>query len=55
MYDKDIEGYLTDIFNVYKMYSHRSIINILKKDEIFLLYNTENEFTSSSYICNSGY
>lgn len=51
MYDKEIQDWLVDIYDVHEKQIHRSIINFLKKDELFLLYNTENEFRSCSYDC----
>lgn len=51
LYDTDIQDWLVDIYDVHEKQIHRSIINYLKKDDIFLLYHTENEFRSCSYDC----
>jgi hypothetical protein len=51
LYDTDIQEWLVDIYNVHEKQIHRSIINCLKKDDLFLLYHTENEFRSCSYDC----
>lgn len=51
MYDKDSGEGLIDIFNVHEMYSYRSIINLFEKYKLFLLFNIEKEFRSSSYDC----
>lgn len=51
MYEEDIQEWLVNIYDVHEKHIHRSIISFLKRDEIFLLYNTENEFRSCSYDC----
>ena len=51
MYENDIQEWLVNIYDVHEKHIHRSIISFLKKDELFLLYNTENEFRSCSYDC----
>lgn len=51
VYDNEIQEWLVDIYDVHEKQIHRSIINYLKKDELFLLYHTENEFRSCSYDC----
>lgn len=51
LYDTDIQDWLVGIYDVYEKQIHRSIINFIKKDELFLLYHTENEFRSCSYDC----
>lgn len=51
MYEDDIQEWLVDIYDVHEKHIHRSIISFLKKEELFLLYNTENEFRTCSYDC----
>ncbi|RTQ87114.1 hypothetical protein [Lysinibacillus telephonicus] len=49
MYEKAIQDWLINIYDVHEKHIHRSIISILKKDDIFFLYHTESEFRSCSY------
>ncbi|WP_354958621.1 hypothetical protein [Bacillus sp. CECT 9360] len=42
---------MVNIYDVHEKHIHRSIISYLKKDELFFLYNSENEFRSCSYDC----
>lgn len=51
MYQTDIQEWLINIYDVNEKHIHRSIISFLKNDELFLLYNTDNEFRSCSYDC----
>ncbi|USK60383.1 hypothetical protein [Peribacillus asahii] len=51
MYDQDIQDWLVNIYDVHEKHIHRSIISLLKKDNLFFLYNTDNEFRSCSYDC----
>lgn len=51
IYEQDIQDWLLTIYDVHEKYIHRSIISFMKKDDLFLLYNTENEFRSCSYDC----
>lgn len=50
-YDKDIQDWIVNIYDVHEKHIHRSIINFLKKDNMFFLYHTESEFRSCSYDC----
>jgi hypothetical protein len=50
-YEKDIQDWLVNIYDVHEKQIHRSIISFLKKEDLFLLYHTENEFRSCSYDC----
>lgn len=52
-YDKDVQDWLVRIYDEYGKHMHRNIGNILKEDDIFLLYSTESEFRSASYDCYS--
>lgn len=52
-YNADVQDWLVNIYDNYDRHIHRSIINILKKDEIFLLYHKEDEFRACSYECYS--
>jgi hypothetical protein len=51
LYDVEIQEWLVNIYADYDKQINRSIINFLKKDELFLLYNTDQEFRSVSYEC----
>jgi len=51
MYDTDIQEWLVSIYDVHEKQIQRSFISFLKKDDLFLLYNTDNEFRSCSYDC----
>lgn len=51
MYDKDIQDWLVNIYDNYDKHIHRSIISFLKKEPLFLLYHTDEEFRSCSYDC----
>ncbi|MBY6272611.1 MAG: hypothetical protein CW346_10425 [Bacillaceae bacterium] len=50
-YEPEIQEWLVRIYAEYDKQINRSIINFLKKDELFLLYNTDHEFRSISYEC----
>lgn len=49
MYGNEIQEWLVNIYDVHEKHIHRSIISFLKKDELFFLYNKEEEFRSCSY------
>jgi len=49
MYDNEIQEWLVNIYDVHEKHIHRSIISFLKKDELFFLYNKDEEFRSCSY------
>lgn len=51
LYDTEIQEWLVGIYDVHEKQIQRSIISFLKKDDLFLLYNTDNEFRSCSYGC----
>lgn len=50
-YEDAVQEWLVDIYDVHEKQIHRSIISFLKKEELFLLYNTEHEFRTCSYDC----
>lgn len=50
-YDTEIQEWLINIYEEYDKQLNRSIINLLKKDELFLLYTKDSEFRSVSYDC----
>lgn len=50
-YDSEIQEWLVSIFDNYDKQLNRSIVSFLKKDDLFYLYNTEQEFRSISYDC----
>ncbi|MGX9933489.1 hypothetical protein ACW0KB_20025 [Virgibacillus salarius] len=52
-YDQDVQDWLVNIYDDYEKHIHRSIISVLKKNELFLLYHKEDEFRACSYDCYS--
>ncbi|MQR93720.1 hypothetical protein [Fictibacillus phosphorivorans] len=50
-YDSEIQDWLVEIYDDYDKQLNRSIERYLKKDDLFYLYNTEQEFRSISYDC----
>lgn len=52
-YKEDVQEWLINIYNKYENSMNLIIKNILKKNDIFLLYNTDAEFRSESYECYS--
>ncbi|MEN2468109.1 hypothetical protein [Ornithinibacillus sp. JPR2-1] len=53
-YEPDIQDWLVNIYNEYDKQLQRSIISLLKKEELFLLCHTDNEFRELSYDCYAG-
>ena len=51
MYEGNIQDWLVNIYDTHGKHLHRSIISFLKKDDLFYLYHTDNEFRSCSYDC----
>jgi len=51
MFDDDVQDWLVNILSNHDKQLNRSIISILKKDELFLLYSEESEFRTVSYDC----
>lgn len=50
-YDLEIQEWLIDIYDVHNKKMDRSIVNVIKRDELFYLYSSDNEFRSLSYEC----
>lgn len=50
-YEPELQDWLVRIFEDFDKQLNRSIISFLKKDDLFYLYNTEQEFRSVSYEC----
>ncbi|WP_088104770.1 hypothetical protein [Halalkalibacter urbisdiaboli] len=50
-YADEILDWLVDIYDDHGRQIHMSIKNILKKEELFFLYNKDKEFRSISYDC----
>lgn len=50
-YNSEIQEWLVEIYDDYDKQLNRSIVSFLKKDDLFYLYNTEQEFRSISYDC----
>lgn len=49
IYDEDVQNWLLNIYETYDKQIHRSIINLLKKEDIFFLYYSDSDFRSCSY------
>lgn len=49
IYDEDVQNWLLNIYETYDKQIHRSIINLLKKEDTFFLYYSDNDFRSCSY------
>lgn len=47
LYDMEIQDWLVDIYDVHEKQIHRSIINFLKKDDLFLLLKRKYPIGSS--------
>lgn len=52
-YEPDIREWLVRIYSDYGKHMNRNIGSIVKEEEFFYLYNTDNEFRSLSYDCYS--
>ncbi|WP_430789070.1 hypothetical protein VBD025_02705 [Virgibacillus flavescens] len=52
-YDQDVQDWLVSIYDDHEKHLHRSVISIIKKNNLFLLYFKEDEFRSCSYDCYS--
>jgi|SRR5690625_1734606 len=50
-YDSEIQEWLVQIYDDYDKQLNRSIVSYLKKDNLFYLYNTDQEFRCISYDC----
>ncbi|RXT05306.1 hypothetical protein [Ammoniphilus sp. CFH 90114] len=50
-YEAEIQEWVIGIYDQYEKQLNRSIINILKKEELFFLYHSDSEFRSLSYDC----
>lgn len=50
-HDSDIQEWLLNIYDEYGKKVNQSIINYLKKDDLFYLYYLDSEFRSISYDC----
>lgn len=52
-YDEEVIKWLVDIYSEHGKQINRKIINILKEDEFFFLYDSDKDFRSVSYDCYS--
>lgn len=52
-YEPEIREWIVSIYNSYGKQMNRHIGNILKADEFFFLYDSDNEFRNASYDCYS--
>lgn len=50
-YEPEVRDWAVSIYNKYGKQIHRYVGNILKEDDLFFLYNTDNEFRRISYDC----
>jgi hypothetical protein len=50
-YEPEIQEWLVGIYDDHDKQINRSIVCFLKKDDLFFLYNTDQEFRSASYDC----
>lgn len=50
-YEAEIQEWLVQIYEDYDKQLNRSIVNFLKKEDLFYLYNSDQEFRSASYDC----
>ncbi len=50
-YESEILEWLVGIYDDFDKQLNRSIVSYLKKDDLFYLYNTDQEFRSASYDC----
>lgn len=50
-YDSEIQEWLIDIYDVHNKKMDRSIVNVIKRDELFYLYSSDSEFRALSYDC----
>lgn len=50
-YDQEIQDWLVNIYDDHNKQLNRLIISFLKKDDLFLLYNTDQEIRTVSYDC----
>lgn len=50
-YDQDLQEWLVGIYDIYNKKMERSIVNVIKRDELFYLYSSDSEFRSLSYEC----
>lgn len=49
MYDEDVQNWLLNIYETYDKQIHRSIITLLKKEDMFFLFHEDSDFRSSSH------
>lgn len=50
-FEEEIQEWLVHIYDEYNKKLDRTIVNFLKKDELFYLYSSDSEFRSLSYEC----
>lgn len=50
-YDSDLQEWLVGIYDTHNKKLDRSIVNVIKRDELFYLYNLDSEFRRLSYEC----
>lgn len=50
-YESEIQDWLVEMIKDHDKQLNRSIVSFLKKDDLFYIYNTDQEFRSVSYDC----
>ena len=50
-YEPEVRDWAVNIYNEYGKQIHRYVGNILKEDDLFFIYNTDDEFRRISYDC----
>lgn len=50
-YDSEIQEWLVGIYDIHNKKLERSIVNVIKQNELFYLYSSDSEFRSLSYEC----
>lgn len=50
-YDSDLQEWLVGIYDIHNKRMDRSIVNVIKRDELFYLYSADGDFRSLSYEC----
>lgn len=52
-YEPELQEWLIDIYDTHNRQLNRSIVPVIKKEDLFYLYSSDSEFRSLSYVCYS--
>lgn len=52
-YSEEVQSWLIKMYKEYKTYTDTILINFIKRDQLFKIYSTEEEFNRLSYKCYS--